>query len=109
MVGRYHCHAQCGYLILWGLGFRADSQDADYIRKHYTVDFDENQAVHSLGGRDESSRIQKGQGEFKPYVSLSSHKSRTVGQSLMGRMYLIAEEKDPRKLVRPPATYTRET
>ena len=41
-------------------------QDVDYIRKYYTVDFDENQAIKEVGGRDDSARYKKGKEEFQP-------------------------------------------
>lgn len=47
---------------------RTHTQDADYIRKWYTIDFDKDQAVSSLGERDDSERVKKGQTDFKPYV-----------------------------------------
>lgn len=43
-------------------------QDADYIRKYYTMEYDPDTAVHSLGGRDQSSRIKMGKESFKPFV-----------------------------------------
>jgi hypothetical protein len=49
----------------------ANEQDADYIRKWYTIDYDGDQAVSTLGGRDDSERVKKGQTEFKPYVRLN--------------------------------------
>ncbi|EIW68152.1 hypothetical protein TREMEDRAFT_33043 [Tremella mesenterica DSM 1558] len=63
----------------WSDDITVTHTDSEYIRKHYTVEFDESQAVEQLGGRDESSRIRKGRNEFQP-------------------MYMIAQEKDPRKL-----------
>jgi hypothetical protein len=45
-------------------------QDIDYIRKYYTMEFDDEQAVHTLGGRDESERIKLGKESFKPFVFL---------------------------------------
>lgn len=56
-------------------------QDVDYIKKYYTVEFDKQQAVSEVGGRDDSARVKKGESEFQP-------------------MYLIKQlPDDPRKLV----------
>lgn len=53
------------------------------MRKYYTVDFDKEQAVSKVGGRDDSARIKKGENEFQP-------------------MYLIKQlPDDARKLVGP--------
>lgn len=41
-------------------------QDAEYIKKWYTIEFDADQAVSQLGDRDDSERVQKGQKEFQP-------------------------------------------
>lgn len=58
-------------------------QDVDYMRKYYTTEFDQEQAVSEVGGRDDSARYKKGQEEFQP-------------------MYLIKQVPgDPRKLVSP--------
>jgi hypothetical protein len=47
-------------------------QDVDYIKKYYTIEYDKNQAVKMLGGRDETERVKKGENDFKPWVELSS-------------------------------------
>lgn len=36
------------------------------MRKYYTVDFDDEQAVKTVGGRDDSARYKKGQEGFQP-------------------------------------------
>lgn len=41
-------------------------QDIDYIKKYYTVEFDAEQAVKTVGGRDDSARYKKGENEFQP-------------------------------------------
>ena len=41
-------------------------QDIDYIRKWYTIEYDGEQAVSQLGGRDESERVQKGEKGYQP-------------------------------------------
>lgn len=77
MEQRHHRDAQCTLRIshakeLEGVSDAltgADKQDADYIRKWYTIDYDGEQAVSSLGDRDESERVKKGQTDFKPYVA----------------------------------------
>lgn len=45
---------------------QTDSQDIDYIKKYYTIEFDESQAVTTVGGRDDSARYAKGEKEFQP-------------------------------------------
>lgn len=52
------------------------------MRKWYTTEFDESQAVENIQGRDDTRRVQKGREEFNP-------------------MYLIKQvPADSRKLVR---------
>jgi len=78
---------QGGWFEKWVLGNTKWSDDVtvthtdlDYIKKWYTIEFDPEQAVNNVGGRDDSARVQKGKKEFMP-------------------MYLIKEtQKDPRKL-----------
>lgn len=41
-------------------------QDVDYIKKYYTVEFDQQQAISTVGGRDDSARFAKGEKEFQP-------------------------------------------
>jgi hypothetical protein len=41
-------------------------QDLDYIKKYYTIEFDQEQAVSQLGNRDDSARVEKGKKEFQP-------------------------------------------
>lgn len=36
------------------------------MKKWYTVDFDREQAVTDVGGRDDSARTKKGEEEFSP-------------------------------------------
>jgi len=50
----------------WSDDVTVTHNDTEYMRKYYTTDFDESQAVNSLGGRDDSRRVQKGKEEFKP-------------------------------------------
>ena len=45
-------------------------KDIDYIKKWYTIDFDNGQAVSNISGRDDSGRFQKGEKEFMPYVKI---------------------------------------
>ncbi|KAL7420177.1 hypothetical protein Q5752_005143 [Cryptotrichosporon argae] len=64
----------------WSDDVTVTHNDLDYIRKYYTIEFDEQQKVDTVGGRDESERIKRGRTDFKP-------------------MYLIKQVPgDPRKL-----------
>lgn len=45
-------------------------QDIDYIKKYYTVDFDGEQAVNDISGRDDSERTHSGKTKFRPSVPL---------------------------------------
>ncbi|GAB7356296.1 hypothetical protein MBLNU459_g7098t1 [Dothideomycetes sp. NU459] len=40
--------------------------DADYMRKHYEMEYNDEQAVTTLGGKDQSSRVEMAKKEFKP-------------------------------------------
>lgn len=78
---------QGGWFEKWVLGntkwsddITVTHTDIDYIKKYYTIEFDKQQAISTVGGRDDSARYKKGEEEFLP-------------------MYLIKETaKDPRKL-----------
>jgi len=50
----------------WSDDITVTHHDLDYIRKYYTIDYDKSQAVKNLGGRDETSRLIKGEKDFKP-------------------------------------------
>lgn len=50
----------------WSDDITVTHSDLDYMRKWYTVDFDKEQAVTHVGGRDDSARTKKGQEEFSP-------------------------------------------
>lgn len=64
----------------WSDDVTVTHNDVDYIKKYYTVEFDKEQAVNEVGGRDDSARVKKGESEFQP-------------------MYLIKQlPDDPRKL-----------
>jgi len=64
----------------WSDDITITHNDTEYIKKWYTVDFDENLAVNNINGRDDSDRVQRGRTDFKP-------------------MYMIKNvPKDPRKL-----------
>jgi hypothetical protein len=72
------------------------AQDADYMRKHYTVDFDEERARPIINGRDDTERVDRGKKDFNPYVSLCP---RATVLTPLPSMYLIKQTpKDPRKL-----------
>lgn len=40
--------------------------DADYMRKHYEMVYNDEQAVSTLGGVDQTSRVEMAKKEFKP-------------------------------------------
>lgn len=40
--------------------------DADYMRKHYEMEFNEEQAVTNVNGKDQSSRLEFAKKNFKP-------------------------------------------
>jgi len=50
----------------WSDDVTVTHNDIDYIKKYYTVEFDESQAVDKVGGRDDSARTQRGRKEFQP-------------------------------------------
>ena len=50
----------------WSDDITVTHTDSEYMRKHFTVDFDRDQAVRTLKGRDESDRYTKGEKEFRP-------------------------------------------
>jgi hypothetical protein len=54
------------YVVCHSQSQSTDSQDIDYIKKYYTIEFDESQAVTTVGGRDDSARYAKGEKEFQP-------------------------------------------
>lgn len=41
-------------------------QDIEYMKKWYTCDFDEKQAVSNIAGRDDSDRVNRGKTDFNP-------------------------------------------
>ncbi len=41
-------------------------QDIDYIRKYYTIEFDQTSAIDTIGGRDDSGRVAKAEKGFNP-------------------------------------------
>lgn len=53
----------------WSDDITVTHTDLDYIKKWYTVDFDEKLAVNKVGGRDDSDRVDRGREDFAPYVS----------------------------------------
>lgn len=64
----------------WSDDITVTHNDTEYMKKWYTVDFDEDLAVSKINGRDDSDRVQRGRTDFNP-------------------MYLIKNTpKDPRKL-----------
>jgi len=50
----------------WSDDITVTHSDIDYIKKYYTVEFDQSQAVSEVGGRDDSARTKKGEKEFQP-------------------------------------------
>ncbi|OCF34508.1 hypothetical protein I317_03655 [Kwoniella heveanensis CBS 569] len=50
----------------WSDDITVTHNDTEYMRKYYTVDFDQQQAVTNINGRDDSERIKKGKEDFKP-------------------------------------------
>ncbi|WWD22893.1 hypothetical protein CI109_107388 [Kwoniella shandongensis] len=50
----------------WSDDITVTHNDIDYIRKYYTVDFDEQQAIANVNGRDDSERVRKGREIFRP-------------------------------------------
>jgi len=47
--------------------------DGDYIKKHYTVAYDAEQAVTNLSGVDQSHRCKEAQQSFKPMYLVKTH------------------------------------
>lgn len=65
MVGRHHRHTYRAYFLV-RLGVADASKDTEYIKKHYTVDYDEERARPIINGRDDSQRVERGRKEFAP-------------------------------------------
>jgi hypothetical protein len=45
---------------------RSSPQDLAYIKKWYTIEFDEKSAITNVGGRDDSGRVTRAKADFNP-------------------------------------------
>ncbi|OCF70869.1 hypothetical protein I204_08499 [Kwoniella mangroviensis CBS 8886] len=50
----------------WSDDITVTHTDVDYIKKYYTIEYDESQAVENINGRDDSQRVRKGEKGFQP-------------------------------------------
>ncbi|WRT63367.1 uncharacterized protein IL334_000272 [Kwoniella shivajii] len=50
----------------WSDDITVTHTDIDYIKKYYTIEYDPEQAVNKVNGRDDTARVQKGSEGFEP-------------------------------------------
>lgn len=50
----------------WSDDITVTHTDTEYMKKHYTVDFDEERARPIINGRDDTARVERGKKDFNP-------------------------------------------
>lgn len=69
--------------------------DADYMRNHYEMEYNEEQAVSELGGKDQSSRMQFAKKNFKPMYLIKMYPddlTSKTSETRLGKQTLIVAQ-----------------